>query len=177
MLGLWLVVAALILADQRDPPNRLEFVNGRVAGAIRMIDGLLTCVASVNGRSGMPGDQNICDILSNSGGYAILNRAGAGAQFEAVLSIRIDGTPTSALTDPGLVVVTMSARVTIRPDGSIATCREGPARIVNRVPGFRDVPPLCEIYPPSVEQVFTKEETSAAPRAARLDLGYYLRRP
>ena len=144
---------------------------------MRTYQGQTVCVASVNGRPGGPGDLNICYILGAAGGPDILDRGGADTQFGMVLSVRTDGTPPPALSDMGIAVVTASAQVTVRPDGSIAACVEGAGRVLRRVPGFRDPPPLCEIYLPSGDPVFTDDPAQTAPRRARLHLGYYLRRP
>lgn len=178
MLSLLLASAGMAgLSDQRDPPNRLVFGTGQVAGMIRMYEGQIVCVTSINGRPGGRGDVGLCDVIIAAGAQDIVRRAGADAEFEAVMSIRTDGTPPPERSDTGIPVATVSARVTVRPDGSVAACREGPGRVLRRVPGFRDPPPLCEIYPPSTEQVFTADPAQTAPRAARLDLGFYLRRP
>ena len=83
--------ALMVAADRNDPVNPFEFVTGRIAGMGRMIGGYFSCVASINGRPSGRGDLSICYLLTTAGGYDIVNRAGAGAQFEAVLAIGVDG--------------------------------------------------------------------------------------
>ena len=174
------VAAALAATTVRnDPINPFEFVTGRIAGMGRMLNGYLSCVASINGRPSGRGDLSICYLLTTAGGYDIVNRAGAGAQFEAVLAIGTDGAPPPAPPpDMAIAIATSTAQMTVRPDGSIAGCTDGPTRIIRRVAGFRDLPPLCESYPPSAERVFTAAPGgSSAVRVARLQISYYLRRP
>jgi hypothetical protein len=165
------------MAAQRGPVNRLDFVTGQVAGMMRIDEGEIVCVASINGRPSGRGDLSICYILTGAGGPDIVRRAGAGAQFEALLSIRPDGTRPPERSDMGVAVATASALVTVRPDGSLAACAEGRGRVLRRVPGLRDPPPLCELYLPGTERVFADAPAGSAPRSARLYLGYYLRRP
>lgn len=168
----------MVAADRNDPVNPFEFVTGRIAGMGRMIGGYFSCVASINGRPSGRGDLSICYLLTTAGGYDIVNRAGAGAQFEAVLAIGVDGAaPPPPPPDMAVAIASSAARMTVRPDGSIAACTDGPTRIVLRVPGFRDLPPLCESYPPSAERVFTEAPAGSGSRTARLLISYYLRRP
>ncbi len=175
------VAAAAALADlsmQREPVNRLEFVTGRVAGMGRMINGFFSCVASINGRPSGRGDLSICYLITNAGAYDIVHRAGAGAQFEAELAIGVDGAaPPPPPADTGIAIASSGARLTVRPDGSIAACTDGPTRIIQRVPGFRDLPPICESYPPGRERVFTDAPPGGGPRTAQVRISYYLRRP
>jgi hypothetical protein len=171
--------AALLATAQNTPVNRLDFVTGRIAGMGRMIDGFFSCVASINGRPGGPGDLNMCYLITNAGGYEIVRRAGANTQFEAVLGVGVNGAPPPPSVDMGnaVAIASSSARMTLRRDGSIAGCADGPIRIMRRVPGFRDVPPLCETYPPGAERVFTDAPAGGGPRTVRMRIDYYLRRP
>lgn len=179
MFALSTAAALVATAVRNDPVNPFEFVTGRVAGMGRMLNGHFSCVASINGRPSGRGDLSICYLIGTAGGYDIVNRAGAGAQFEAVLAIGVDGAvPPAPPPEMAIAIATSAAQMTIRPDGSVAACTDGPTRIIRRVPGFRDLPPLCESYPPSAERVFTPAPAdSGRPRTARLQIGYYLRRP
>jgi DNA-binding FrmR family transcriptional regulator len=179
IISFWAVAAGIAeLTMQRTPINRLEFVTGRVAGMTRMIDGHYTCVAIVNGQAGERGDIGICHVMGAAGAHEIVERAGPEAQFEAVLSIGVDGAaPPPLPADMGLAIGTSSARMTVRPDGSIATCIEGPGRVLHEVPGLHELVPLCETYPAGPEPVFTDAPTGVATRAAQVRVDYFLRRP
>ena len=180
MMLLALPAAVALLATAQNPPvNRLDFVTGRIAGMGRMINGLFSCVASINGRPSGRGDLSICYLITNAGGYEIVRQAGEGSQFEAVLAIGVDGAPPPPPVEMGAAVAlaSSSARMTLRPDGSIASCADGPIQIIRRAPGFRDLPPLCESYPPDDERVFTEAAAGSGPRIARMRIDYYLRRP
>jgi hypothetical protein len=180
MMMLTLPAAAALLATVQNPPvNRLDFVTGRIAGMGRMINGVFSCVASINGRPSGRGDVSMCYLITNAGGVEVVRLAGVGAQFEAVLAVGVDGAPPPLPVDMGnaIALASSSARMALRSDGSIARCVEGPTRIVRHVPGFRDVPPLCETYPPGDERVFIDAPPGSGPRAVRMQIDYYLRRP
>jgi hypothetical protein len=180
MLGLLIGVVGMTgMTVQHDPMNRLDFKAGEVAAMMRTFAGQIVCVISVNGRPGRPGDQDICYVLGTVGGYDILNQGGPGVQLEAVLSILVDGSSRPAPTDMGraVAIADISARVTVRPDGSIAACTEGPGHVLRQIAGFRPPPPLCELYPPGREPIFVDAAGSTSPRTARMELVYYFRRP
>lgn len=177
LIAAFAATPAMDLSSGLDRQNPLSFESGQVAGALRIENGLYICVTSINGRSGQVGDHAMCHVLQEAGAAGILRRAGGNAEYWGVQSLQVDGSSGPEAGELGSLVFSSSARITVRSDGSIATCVPSGRPVVQPTPGFEYAPDVCTLYPPGEERVFAADPARTRPAGAQLSLAFYLRRP
>jgi len=169
--------AGMALSSGSDPQNPLSFASGRVAGALRIEGDRYICATSADGRWSEPGDQGMCDVLTEASGGRILRQAGSNAEYWGVQSLQVGGAPLPDPGDSGSLVFSSSARIRVRSDGSVAACAAVGRPVVRPTPGFEYAPDVCTLYPPGTERVFAPDPARTQPAEALLSLAFYLRRP